>query len=823
VSIETGRPAPHESPWHAVPNHARRAARSLARRPALSLLAILTLGLGIGANTAIFSIINVVLLKPLPFPEPDRLVLVSSTAPSQRLTEGFASYPDFHDWSEQARSFDRMAAFWTFPNGDVNLTGGTEPQRVSVARITPGFFEVLGIHPRYGRTFQREETVIGNHRRVILSHGLWRRHFGGDSTLVGRSVLVNGFPYTVVGIMPPELPSRSVRVLGTDVDLWRPLVPEDNQTGGRDARKLRVIGRLARGVTAGSAEAELSGITTRLASIYPETNREVGAQVAPLREQVVRDARRGLILLLGAVGVVLLGACVNVANLLLMKAAATRRQTAVQHALGASRSRLGAQVLTESLLLGIAGAALGVLLAYGGIAAFIAAGPQDIPLLPEARIDRSVLGFTLVVTFLTVLLVGVAPAWRSTRLDATAVLRQSGDDPRTGEERRLMRGFTVAQIALAMVLLSAGGLLVRSFQSLLRVDPGLAPERVLTFQLELPMGAGMPYSAQEKRDVFFATLLERIGGLPGVRGASFSSAPPLEEEPSAFSFTRPGSEDTRVLKANFRLVGPEYFSLLEIPVVQGRGFDPADGRSGRRVVVVSKSLAEAVWGGQSPIGQRIAPPFGGEAEVVGVAGDVRAAGLDSEPVRTVYAPALQGGFNFMTLLVRTEPDPRAILPGIRTLVAEQDPNLPLYRVYTIEELIATSVAPQRFQMLLVSTFSMLALLLAIIGTYGVASYAVSRRSGELGIRMALGATGHDIRRLVLREGAAIAGSGILLGAVAIVVASRALSRFAAGTSALDPVTLSAVALLLLVAVLGATLVPAWRATRVDPTRALRAE
>ena len=806
-----------------LPTHIRMAVRSLARRPALSLLAILTLGLGIGANTAIFSIINVVLLKPLPFHDPERLVLVWSTEPTQRLREGFASYPDFRDWKEQARSFEGLAAFWTFPNGDVNLTGGAEPQRVSVARITPGFFEVLGVKPLYGRTFQTEETVVGNHRRVILSYGLWRRHFGGDSTLVGRSVLVNGFPYSVVGIMPAELPSRSVRVLGTDVDLWRPLVPEDNQTGGRDARKLRVIGRLARGVTAGSAEAELSGITSRLAVLYPETNREVGARVSLLREQVVKDARRGLMLLLGAVGVVLLGACVNVANLLLMKAAATRRQMAVQHALGASRARLGAQVLTESLLLGIAGAGLGVLLAYGGIAAFIAAGPPDIPLLPDARIDGTVLAFTLVVTILTVIVVGLTPAWRSTRLEATAALRQSGNDPRTGEERRLMRFFTTAQLAIAMVLLSAGGLLLRSFQSLLRVDPGLDPERVLTFQLELPMGAGMPYSAQEKRDVFFATLLERVGGLPGIRGASFASAPPLEEEPSSFSFTRAGSEDPRELKANFRLVGPGYFSLLHVPLLQGRAFDSTDVRTGRRVVIVSKALAMAVWGASSPIGQQIAPPFGGEAEVVGVVGDVRAAGLDGEPVRTVYLPTSQGTFNFMTLVVRSERDPRALLPSIRTLVAGLDANLPLYRVRTIDELIATSVAPQRFQMLLVSTFSVLALVLAIIGTYGVASYAVSRRSGELGIRMALGATGSEIKWLVLREGALIAASGILIGGVSVVVASRALSRFTFGISALDPLTLAVVALLLLGAVLGATLVPAHRATRVDPTWALRAE
>ncbi len=811
------------NPSASLPMPLRHALRSLTRRPGLSVLAILTLGLGIGANTAIFSIVNVVLLKPLPFHDPKRLVLVWSSALNRELREGVASYPDFKDWKEQARSFEGLAAFWTFPNGDVNLTGGIEPLRASVARITPGFFEALGMTPLHGRTFQNEETIVGNHRRLILSHGLWRRHFGGDPALVGQSVQVNGFPYTVVGIMSPELPSRSVPVLGTGVDLWRPLVPEDNQTGGRDARKLRVIGRLAAGISARQAEGELNGIAAQLAALYPQTNRDIGARVAPLREQVVRDARRGLILLLGAVGVVLLCACVNVANLLLMKAAATRRQMAVQHALGASQARLGGQVLIEGLLLGIAGAALGLVVAYGGISAFITAGPPDIPLLMDARIDRAVLGFTLVATLLTVTLVGLAPAWRSTRLDATAALRQGGSDSRTGEERRLMHHFTVAQIALAMTLLSAGGVLVRGFQALLRVDPGLNPKRVLTFQVELPMGAGMSYSAQEKRDGFFATLLDGIRGLPGVRGASLSSAPPLDEEPSSFVFTRSGSEDGREHTADFRLVGADYFPVLQIPLLEGRGFDAADGRGGRRVVVVSKALARAVWGGTSPVGSQIAAPRGGAAEVVGVVGDVRGAGLDSEPVSTVYTPALQLAYNFMTLLVRTDGDPETILPGIRALVAGLDANLPLYRVHTIEELVATSVAPQRFRMLLVSAFSLLTLALAFLGTYGVASYAVSRRSGELGIRMALGATGREIRRLVLREGVVIAGTGILIGGLVLAITSRALSRFVFGVGALDPVTLVLVSLLLLGAVVGATLVPAHRATRVDPTNALRSE
>src|SRR5215216_1788360 len=356
------------------------AARSLGRRRVLAVVALTTLALGIGANTAIFSIINVVLLKPLPFSNPDRLVMAWSTAPSQGLAEGFSSYPDLHDWQEQSRAFDGLAAFWTFANGDVNLTGGINPQRVAVARITPGFFEVLGVPPLYGRTFRQEESIVGNHRRAILSYGLWHDHFGADSTLVGRSVMVNGFPYTVVGIMPPELAARNVHVLGTDVQVWRPLVPEDNQTGGRDSRKLHVVGRLAAGVTVQQAQGDLSRIATRLAALHPESNRDTGISLVPLREEVVRDVRRGLVFLLAAVGVVLLGACTNVANLLLIKAAATRKQMAVQHALGASRLRLSAHVLTESLLLGVGGAVLGVVLAYWGVKAFVALGPADIPL-----------------------------------------------------------------------------------------------------------------------------------------------------------------------------------------------------------------------------------------------------------------------------------------------------------------------------------------------------------------------------------------------------------------------------------------------------------
>jgi putative ABC transport system permease protein len=789
----------------------------------LSVVALLTLALGIGANAAIFSIVNVVLLKPLPFADPNRLVMVWSTAPNQGLAEGFASYPDFDDWRQEAKAFDRLATVWTFPNGDVNLTGGAEPHRVSVARVSTGFFEVLGVEPLHGRTFLEEESVAGSHRRAILSHGLWQRQFGGDSAVVGRDVMVNGFPYTVVGVMPPALQSRSVRVLGTDVQLWRPLTPDDNQTGGRDSRKLRVVGRLAPGVTLQRAEGELSAVAARLAELYPETNRDQGVRLVPLREQVVRDVRRGLVFLLAAVGVVLVGACVNVANLLLIKAAGNRKQVAVQHALGASHARLIGQVLAESLLLGGAGALVGVLLAFGIVRVVATAGPADIPLLADARVDGPVLAFTTVATLLTVVLVGLAPAWRSGRPEMNVLLRQAGSRSRGRDDRRLMGALTVTQIALAMVLLTASGLLLRSFQALLRVDPGLDPARVLSFQLEIPMGSGMPYEAQPARDAFFSTLLERVEGLPGVTGATMASAPPFEEEPSSFAFSRVGEVDDRTLRANARMIAPDYFALLGIPIIKGRPFAVTDGRSAPRVAIVSAALARAAWGDEDPVGARITMPFGDPAQVVGVVGDVRTTGLDGEAGRIVYVAAAQGGYNFMTLLVKSRNDPGALVPAIRQVVRELDSGVPLHHVRPLDEMVAASVAQQRFQMLLVGAFGLLVFVLAVVGTYGVTAYGVSERTHELGIRAAIGATRGDLRRLVLREGVRLALAGIVTGGIAAAVLSRLLTRFVFQVSTLDAVTFVAVPFLLASAALLAALVPANRATRVDPIRALRAE
>ncbi len=798
----------------------RHAWRSLARRPTLSLVALITLGLGIGTNTAIFSIINAVLLKPLPLTDPAQLVMVWRTAPSQGLAEGLVSYPDFKDWREQSQAFAGLGAYWTFPNGDVNVTGGTQPERVSVARITPGFFETLGVIPLHGRTFLPEESVVGNHRRAIVSYGLWRRQFGGNPALLGKNVMVNGFPYEVVGITPSGIEALG-GALGTDVDLWRPLVPNDNQTGGRDARKLKVVGRLRPGVTLQQAEAELAGVASRLAQTYPETNRDAGVRLIALREHVVKDVRRGLILLLAAVGIVLLVACVNVANLLLIKAASTRKQVAVQQALGASPLRLRLQVLTESLMLSGAGAALGLLIAYTSVKAVVAFGPRDIPLLSDARIDGAVLVFTIGATLLTTVLFGMVPTFQSAGADSTILLRQAGGRSRSVREHRLMGALTVSQIALAMTLLTAGGLLLRSFQALLRVDLGLDARRVLTFQVELPMAT--TYPTQPARDAFLANLLGRIEGLPGVEAATFANAPPIDEQASEVAFRLPGLADDRVFNANLRVVAPGYFVLLGIPIAAGRDFGPGDGRESPRVAVVSTTLARAMWGAESPIGARIALPFGGDAEMVGVSGDVRTGGLDGSPSRTIYVAAAQVTWNFMTVLVKTGPAPRTIAPSVQALVRELDANLPVHHVRTIDDLVDGSVARQGFQMVLVGAFSLLVVLLAVVGTYGVVSYTASERTRELGIRMALGASSENIRRLVLVGGARLALLGILIGLAAAAGLSRVLSRFVFGISALDAVTFVVAPVLLAAAVLIATLIPAHRATRVDPMQVLRIE
>lgn len=802
----------------------RLAVRDLVRRPAFTLAALATLALGIGANSAIFSVVRAVLLRPLPYHDAGQLVMVWRTVPARGASQEFVSYLDYRDWKEQSESFDDLSAFWAWANGNVNLTGGSEPERVPVARVMAGYFELLGARPLLGRTIIPSENMVGNHRVAILSYGLWQRRFGGDSTLVGKPVYVNGFPYTVVGIMGPEFRPVGTLALGDDVELWRPLAPDDNQTSGRGGGNLRVIGRLAAGTSVARAQAELDGIAQRLAEEYPETNAGTGVRVVPLREQVVQDVRSALMLLLGAVALVLLIACTNVANLLLVKAATKKKLIAVRVALGAPRSRIVQQLLTESVLLGALGGFLGLALAVLGVNMLVGMGPSDIPRLADVTVDGGVLLFTMSISIVAGLLFGLVPALQFSKPHLTEALREGGQRSGRRGERVVADGLVVSQIALALLLLIGAGLLIRSFEQLMDVDTGFDPENVITLQIELPMAT--TYPTQEQRDIFFRELLDRIETLPGIESSSMTNAPPMGEGGFNISFTILGSGTTNTSEdpaADLQVIEPSYFETMRIPLLAGRSFSRADTRDAPRVAIVSQRLAQAHWPDDSPIGARLRLNFGFEAEIIGVVGNVHLNGLDTDSYPTIYWPADQMPFNFMTVIARTSSEPRQVLRLIQEEIKAMDADLPIYNVSTLNELISGSVAQRRFQMTLIGVFSLLAVSLALVGIYGVVSYSVSQRTNEIGIRMALGARSEDMLRTVLLQGTRLAGIGIALGLVGSLALNRLLGNFVFGVTTVDPVTYVVTSTVLGLVAVGATYLPARRAGRVDPMMALRVE
>lgn len=809
-------------------NHALRdlryAFRSLGKRPGFTVVVAGTLALGIGANTAIFSVVNAVLLRPLPYSDAERLVMVWGTDRERDVSETRVSYPDFRDWREGSKSFEDLGAFWALPNTDVNLTGGIEPERVPVARVTAGYFKILGVRFTHGRGFRPEENRVGNHRVAVLSHGLWQRRFAGDPSLVGRSVQVNGFPYTVVGILPADFHALGSLALGEKVELWRPLAPDDNQTGGRESRNLRVVGRLRPGVSLEIARQELAAIARALEEAHPETNEGRGVKVVPLREQVVRDARPALFVLFAAVGLLLLSACTNVASMLLARAADRRGELAVRRALGAPRHRILGQLLGESVLLGGVGGFAGVLLAHGGVRLLIALGPSQIPRLDEVAVDLPVLVFALLLSLAAGVVVSLAPACQTFSTEPVEGLRHGSHRSGAALGRRFRHVLVASELALTLVLLVGAGLLVRSFSELLSVDPGFEPEQLLTLQLELPMVT--KYPEQWQRRAFFRELLERIEQHPEVRSATMVSAPPLGEGgfTTAFSVIGEASDAAASPPANIQLVAPDYFRTLGIPLVAGRLFTEHDDREAPRVAVVNETAARR-WPGGEAIGGRFAPEreFLPHAEVVGIVRDVRVGGLDAAVPPIVYLPSDQVGYVFMTLVVRTASAPRSVLPAIRAAVRELDPEQPIYNVHTMDELISRSVAERRFQMLLLTTFSGIALVLAFVGVYGVMSYTVGQRTREIGVRMALGAAPRAVSRGIVREGAMLAVIATAIGVPLALLFSRLLAASLFGVGMADPWTYGAVVAILVSSAVLSAYVPAMRAAAVDPTVALRAE
>jgi putative ABC transport system permease protein len=792
----------------------RHALRSLRRAPAFTLAAVATLALGIGANTAIFSVVNGVLLDPLGYPDPDRLVIVWGRHTT--IGQETASLPDFLDWRSGARSFETLAAM---THTRFNLTGSGEPEVVRGALTTTGLFRAFGVVPSVGRGFREDEERSGSPRVAMLGEGYWRRRFGGHGEIVGRRILLSGVPHTVVGIVP-----EAVR-LEQPVEVWTPLATDS--TRHRRADFLTVFGRLRQGVTRERAQEEMTMIAGRLEAQYPESNANWGAEVVSLREQMVGEIRPALLVFMGAVGLVLLIACANVANLMLARVAGRSREMTVRSALGASRSRLAGELLLESVMLGLLGGGLGLLLALWGIEALRSLQPGTIPRVEEIGLDLRVLGFALALSVFTGALFGLAPLWRLGRRDFGDGLTEGSRGVAGGSGiHRARSALILGEVALAFVLLAGAMLLLRSFDRLQQVDPGFSADRVLTARVTLPR---MKYADDGKWLAFGERLLARAGAQQGVSSAALVSDAPLGDSPPYWGFEIQGAEaprDGSVQDAAVFTTSAAFFETLRIPLVEGRFYDATDRAGGEAVVVINRAMARRFWGSTRAIGARItlgdpADPDAQWLTVVGIAGDVRHERLSDQAYPQIYLPFQQAPTRSMVLAVRAEGDPASLVPAIRRALAELDPDLPLANVTTLEERKAASLARPRVNAAVLGGFALAALVLAAVGIYGVVAYGVVQRTRELGIRMALGAGGGTLLRMVIRQGMTPVVAGMLLGLLGALAGGRVLRTLLFGVGTGDPATFVLVTFFLIAVALAASYLPARRAARSDPMVALR--
>ncbi|HEX8501477.1 MAG TPA: ABC transporter permease [Pyrinomonadaceae bacterium] len=797
---------------------ARYGLRVLRKRPGFTAVALAVLALGVGANTAIFSVVNAVLLRPLPYPGSERVVAFDAVNPSKGVKESNMSAPDFEDWKAQARSFEALTIY---TEGGSNLTGGGEPERVNAAWVGTDFFRAMGVGAARGRALLPEDEATGAADVVVISHGLWQRRFGSDPGAVGRSVEMGGRSREVVGVMPPgfDFPRRA--------EVWGPLQLEAAKEA-RDNRSYQVLGRLREGGTLEAAQAELDTIAARLAESYPVTNSGWGVDLDPLKEETVGEMRPALLLLLAGVALVLLIACANVANLLLARAAGRRREVALRLALGASRLRIVRQMLTESLLLAVAGGALGAGLSLWLTDLLVALAPANTPRLAEASVDANVLLFAAGATLLTGLAFGIVPALQASKADLGESLKEGGRGA-AGGRSRVRSALVVSEVALSLLLLAGAGLLVKSFARLQAVNPGFDSGGVLTARVSLP---GARYKEPAQKAEFYAALTERLNALPGVEAAGATTSLPLGGSnlsvwrgfiPEGRPATPEASEG-----ASYAVVTPGYFRALRIPVRAGRDFDERDDANSPKVAVVNETLARKFFAGQDPVGRHIAiwrdEDF--PRRIVGVVGDTKPQSLDAEDAPQVYVPARQdaawGGFS-LAVRARGGDDPAALAPAVREAVRALDRQLPVYDVKTMGKVLGDSTAYRRVTVFLMAGFAAAALLLAGVGLYGVLSYTVAQRTREIGIRMALGARGRDVLGLVVRQGMLLTLAGLGLGLAGALLLTRLMEGLLYGVSAADPEVYALVALLLAAVALVACLVPARRATKVDPMVALRYE
>jgi len=801
----------------------RYGVRTLIKNPGFTAVAILTLALGIGANTAIFSVLNVVFLKSLPYRDPGRIVLIwGATKDNQRNQ---VSFTDSIDFRAQNHVFEDTASFG---NWDPVLTGSGEPEHIPALLVTDGYFKVMDARPLLGRTFLPEENYDGRDYEAILTYGLWRNRFGGDPGIVGRSIVLNGHLHTIVGVMPADFAPLPQRLSTNEpAQLYRP-VGEKYDDKERSSRHLRDIARLKPGVTLAQAQAEMDTIMRRIEQLHPDTNTDVGVRVVPLKEDLVGYLRPALLLLFVAVACVLLISCSNVANLLLARAAARQKEIAVRAALGAGRARLVRQFLTESVLLSLGGGTLGLLLAIWGTEVLVLKGVKAIPFLTTVRLDYAVLGFTFAVSLLTGVFFGVVPALRISRPDLIETLKEGGrttDPPSTRSELR--SALVVAELAIALVLLVAAGLMVKSLLRLRAVNPGFNPENIVTMSFGLP---STRYPDPGKKVAFCNQLLERAARIPGVRSVALFHPLPLSTD-----FDQTGVEIVghpfpvgQEPSADRYMVSSNAIAAMQIPLLRGREFSESDTADSPGVVVVSQTMAKNFWPNEDAIGKRIRLPWEPgnkikERSVIGIVADIKQYGLDTANMPQLYVPVAQYAAVGPVLVVRTASNPSAAVPALRELIHSMDKDEAVSAVATYDELLADSIALRRFTMLLLGVFAGVAFLLAVVGIYGVMSYLVAQRTHEIGIRVALGAQTRDILQLTLGHGLQLALCGVAIGTVAALFSTRVIAGLLFGVRAADPLTFAGVACSLTVVALVACLVPALRALRVDPMVALRCE
>ncbi|HEV2802108.1 MAG TPA: ABC transporter permease [Pyrinomonadaceae bacterium] len=809
--------------------------RMLWKSPAFTLVAVLALALGIGANTAIFSVVNTVLLRPLPFERPEQLVLLWETHPFGRQL-GYEHLPgataNFNDWRQQTDLFEGMAAL---DGWNVVMTGGAEPQRLTGVKASANLFSLLRVQPMLGRGFLPEDERTGASRVVVISHGLWQRRFGSDPAVVGKTLALDGESYNVVGIMPASVTFPQDMGLpaffdfSVKTDLWTPYALSDEETRNRGSHHIAVVGRMKEGVRLEQAQAQLTNLARRLEEQYPDDNKDWGAVVLPLHEQVVGKSRRAILILLGAVGFVLLIACANVANLLLARATARRKEIAIRSALGATRGRVVRQLLTESVLLSLGGGAFGAWLAMWGVDLLVALSPGNLPRPAEIGIDGRVLAYTFLVSLATGVLFGLIPALQISRPDFNESLKEGGrgasGSPRRQRARSLL---VVSEVALALVLLISAGLLLKSFISLQNVKPGFAPEGILTAEIGLPE---QKYTDDKRIADFYRQVIARVQQLPGVEAVGAVSQLPLSGAEEVDGFNIEGRTEAQTVEltqsADFRVVAPDYFRAMGIPLMRGRQFDDRDRADAPGVMIIDEAFARRFFPGEDPIGKRIDEQGSRTRKsfmtVVGVVGSVKHASLSADARPTMYLSYEQSGWLDMTLTVRASGDASNLAAAVRREVSAVDKDQPVTKISTMEETFARAVAPQRFNMMLLGIFAAVAMILATVGIYGVIAYTVSQRSREMGIRIALGATRRDILKLVVGQAMLMACVGVGLGLLGALALTRLMAGLLYGVSATDPLIFISISLLLAVVALLASYIPARRAMKVDPIVALHYE